>query len=295
MGTPVRDMAAMVRQPARRTGGRKLSLMNLFLYLVLSALSIICLIPFFWMVSTSLKDRASTFQFPPQWIPDHFVWSNYVEALTVVPFDRYALNTFTIEFFVILGQFLSCTLVAYGFARFRFRGREVLFMIMLATQLIPEQVTMIPTFILFSKLGWVDTFLPLTVPAYFGNPFYIFLMRQYFQSIPFDLDEAAKIDGAGAFRILFQILVPLLKPALTIIFVFTFTEVYNDFMGPLIYLSDPDKYTLAIGLSNFVSSFQAEWNYLMAASTVVLFPLLVIYYFAQKHLVGGIANLGIKG
>jgi multiple sugar transport system permease protein len=265
------------------------------LYAVLCALSFVCLIPFFWMVSTSLKSRLSVFTFPPQWIPHPAVWSNYVKALTVIPFDRYAMNTLTIELFVNLGQLLSCTLVAYGFSRFHFRGREVLFLVMLATQLIPEQVTMIPTFILFTKLGWVGTYLPLIVPAFFGNPFYTFLMRQYMQSIPFELDEAAKIDGAGQFRILWQIIVPLLRPAMTIVVVFTFTDVYNDFMGPLIYLSDPEKFTLAVGLSNFVSSYASEWNLLMAASTVVLIPLLLIYYFAQKNLIGGIASLGIKG
>ncbi len=277
----------------KRVGNIKLS--KWVTYSVLTVLSAVCLIPFFWMVSTSLKDRASVFQMPPQWIPTNPVWSNYFDALTVIPFHTYAINTFTIEFFVITGQLLSCTLVAYGFSRFRFKGRELLFMIMLATQLIPEQVTMIPTFILFTKLGWVDTFLPLIVPSFFGSPFYIFLMRQYMQSIPFDLDEAAKIDGASAFRTLWQIMVPLLRPAMTIILVFTFTDVYNDFMGPLIYLSDPEKFTLAVGLSNFVSTYGTEWNLLMAASTVVLFPLLVLYYFAQKQLIGGIASLGIKG
>ncbi|MNI29152.1 L-arabinose transport system permease protein AraQ [compost metagenome] len=265
------------------------------LYTVLSALSIVCLIPFVWMVSTSLKNRLSVFQFPPQWIPHDPVWSNYYKALTVIPFHQYALNTLTLELFINIGQVLSCTLVAYGFSRFRFKGREFLFIVMLATQLIPEQVTMIPTFIFFSKLGWVDTFLPLIVPAYFGNAFYIFLMRQYIQSIPFDLDEAAKIDGAGVWRTLFQVIIPLLRPALTIVVVFTFTDVYNDFMGPLIYLSDPSKFTLAVGLSNFVSSYDTQWNLLMAASTVVLMPLLIIYYFAQRNMIGGIASLGIKG
>jgi multiple sugar transport system permease protein len=270
-------------------------LLKTLLYTVLSVLSAVCLVPFFWMVSTSLKSRLSVFTFPPQWFPHPAVWVNYYKALTVIPFHQYAFNTLTIELFVNVGQVLSCTLVAYGFSRFQFKGREFLFMLMLATQLIPEQVTMIPTFILFTKLGWVGTYLPLIIPAFFGNPFYTFLMRQYMQSIPFDLDEAAKIDGAGVWRTLWQVILPLLRPAITIVVVFTFTDVYNDFMGPLIYLSDPSKFTLAVGLSNFVSSYASEWNLLMAASTVVLMPLLFIYYFAQKNLIGGIASLGIKG
>ncbi|MBO0782768.1 MAG: carbohydrate ABC transporter permease [Ktedonobacteraceae bacterium] len=196
---------------------------------------------------------------------------------------------------MICGQLISCTLIAYGFARFRFRGREFLFLLMLATMLIPEQVTMIPTFLMFSKLEWIDTYLPLIVPTFFGNAFYIFLMRQYMLSIPVELDEAAKIDGANAFQILWKVLVPLLRPPMTIIFVLTFTSVYNDFMGPLIYLNSPEKFTLAVGLANFVSSKGSDWHLLMAASTVVLLPLLAIYYFAQKHLIGGIANMGLKG
>jgi multiple sugar transport system permease protein len=166
---------------------------------------------------------------------------------------------------------------------------------MLATMLIPEQVTMIPMFLLFSKLDWIDTYLPLIVPAYFGNAFYVFLMRQYLMSIPKDLDEAAKIDGANEIQILWKMLVPILRPSLTIIVVYTFTGVYNDFMGPLIYLNTPEKFTLAVGLSNFISSRGTEWHLLMAASTVVVVPLLVIYYVAQRNLIGGIASLGIKG
>ncbi|MBW7458468.1 carbohydrate ABC transporter permease [Paenibacillus sepulcri] len=264
-------------------------------YCFLIILSFACMVPFFWMISTSLKTKATTFQFPPQWIPADPQWANYVNAFSFAPFATYITNTLTIELFVIIGQVVSCTLVAYGFSRFRFRGREVLFMIMLATMLIPEQVTMIPTFLMFSKLNWVDTYLPLTVPAYFANPFFVFLMRQYLLTIPKDLDEAAKIDGANELQILWKVLVPVLRPSMTIIVVFTFTNVYNDFMGPLIYLNSPEKFTLAVGLANFVSSRGSEWNLLMAASTVVVVPLLLIYYFAQRNLIGGIASMGIKG
>lgn len=264
-------------------------------HFVLTLLAIVCLLPFFWMVSTSLKTKATMFRFPPQLLPADPRWQNYIDAFTMAPFARYLTNTLTLEFFIILGQVVSCTLVAYGFSRFKFRGRETLFFIMLATMLIPEQVTMIPTFLLFSELKWIDTYLPLIVPAFFGNAFYVFLMRQYLMTIPKDLDEAAKIDGANEFQILWKVLVPILRPSMTIIFVYTFTWVYNDFMGPLIYLNSQEKYTLAVGLSNFISSRGTDWHLLMAASTVVLIPLLIIYYVAQRNLIGGIASLGIKG
>ncbi|MDB4867981.1 MAG: carbohydrate transporter permease [Cohnella sp.] len=264
-------------------------------HLGLSVLALICLIPFLWMLSTSLKTKQNMWLFPPQFWPVHPRWQNYIDAFSFAPFARYITNTLTLEFFIILGQVVSCTLIAYGFSRFKFRGREVLFFVMLATMLIPEQVTMIPLFLLFSKMNWVDTYLPLIVPAYFGNAFYVFLMRQYLMTIPKDLDEAAKIDGANELQILWRVLVPILRPSLTIIIVYTFTGVYNDFMGPLIYLNTPEKFTLAVGLANFVSSRGTEWNLLMSASTVVLVPLLLIYYVAQRNLIGGIASLGIKG
>lgn len=264
-------------------------------YTTLIILSIFCLLPFLWMISTSLKTKTTMWKFPPEWIPSHPQWHNYIDAFSFAPFSRYITNTMTLEIFIIIGQLISCTLVAYGFARFKFRGREALFVLMLSTMLIPEQVTMIPLFLLFSTLGWVDTYLPLIVPAFFANPFFVFLMRQYFLTIPKELDEAAKMDGANSLKILLHILIPLLKPSLTIIFVFTFTNVFNDFMGPLIYLNSPEKFTLAIGLANFTAEKGAEWNLLMAASTVTILPLLIIYFFAQKNLIGGIASMGIKG
>lgn len=265
------------------------------MHIVLLALAAVCLIPFIWMISTSLKTKAGMWEYPPQWIPPHPLWHNYVDAFKFAPFGQYIANTLTLEVLTIAGQVISCTLIAYGFSRFRFRGRELLFFIMLATMLIPEQVVMIPTFLMYSKLDWVDTYLPLVVPAYFGNAFYVFLMRQFLLTIPKDLDEAAKIDGANEFQILWKVLVPILRPSLTIIIVYTFTGVYNDFLAPLIYLNSPEKFTLAVGLANFVSSRGTDWNLLMAASTVVLMPLLIIYYFAQRNLIGGIASLGIKG
>ena len=264
-------------------------------YGILTSLSVIVLVPVAWMLSTALKPQSQIFAFPPVYIPHPLLWSNFVDALTAEPFDLYARNTFLLVIVNVIGQLLSCTLIAYGFARLRFPGRNVLFMVMLATLLIPPQVTMIPLFILFRAIGWVDTYFPLTVPAFFGNPFFVFLLRQYMLTLPYELDEAARIDGCNTWQILYKILVPLCWPPLTIVVVFTFTDVYNDFLEPLIYLSDPSKFTLAIGLATFVGHYNSNWNYLMAASLVFLVPLLITYYFAQRHLIGGIASFGLKG
>ena len=280
---------------ARRTIKLSRIVQAVAVYGILTSLSIIVLVPVAWMLSTALKPQSQIFSFPPVYIPHPLLWSNFVDALTAEPFDLYARNTFLLVIVNVIGQLLSCTLIAYGFARLRFPGRNVLFMVMLATLLIPPQVTMIPLFILFRALGWVDTYLPLTVPAFFGNPFYVFLLRQYMLTLPYELDEAARIDGCNTWQILYMILVPLCWPPLTIVVVFTFTDVYNDFLNPLIYLSDPSKFTLAIGLANFVGRYSSNWNYLMAASLVFLVPLLITYYFAQRHLIGGIASFGLKG
>jgi ABC-type glycerol-3-phosphate transport system permease component len=247
------------------------------------------------MLSTALKPQSAIFAFPPIWVPNQVVWSNFIDALTAQPFALFARNTFLLVAINVIGQVLSCTLIAYGFARLRFPGRNVLFMIMLATLLIPEQITMIPLFILYRDLGWVGTYLPLTVPSFFGNAFFVFLLRQYMLTLPYELDEAARIDGCNTWQILYRILLPLCLPPLTIIVVYTFTGVYNDFLGPLIYLTDPNMFTLAIGLATFVGRYSSQWNYLMAASLVVLLPLLIIYYFAQRYLIGGIASFGLKG
>ena len=280
---------------ARRTIKLSRIVQAVVVYGILIALSVIVLVPAAWMLSTALKPQSQIFAFPPVYIPHPLLWSNFVDALTAEPFDLYARNTFLLVIVNVIGQLLSCTLIAYGFARLRFPGRNVLFMVMLATLLIPPQVTMIPLFILFRTLGWVDTYLPLTVPAFFGNPFYVFLLRQYMLTLPYELDEAARMDGCNTWQILYKILVPLCWPPLTIVVVFTFTDVYNDFLEPLIYLSDPSKFTLAIGLANFVGRYSSNWNYLMAASLVFLVPLLITYYFAQRHLIGGIASFGLKG
>jgi len=269
----------------------KIWLTNFFLILGL----IVIMLPFAWVLSTALKSPAETFKFPPQWIPSEFRWDNFQKALTFLPFHKFFLNTLYIIFWVSLGGIFSNMVAAYSFARLRFYGREVLFMIMLSTMMIPYHVTLIPMFVLFQKLGWIDTFKPLIIPSMFATPFFTFLARQYMMTIPYELDEAARIDGCNTWQILFKILLPLCKPVITIISVFTFLGIWGDFLGPLIYLNDESKYTISLGLALFRGRFFTHWNLMMAASLVVCIPPLVIYYLAQDYIIGGIASVGIKG
>jgi ABC-type glycerol-3-phosphate transport system permease component len=268
---------------------------RLLVHLFMLSLCFVFLIPLLWMISTALKTRAQTWLFPPVWIPDPIVWENFPEVFQVVPFARFIQNTLTIVVWNLLGQVISTSLVAYGFARLRFPGRDFLFILLIATLMIPYQVTLIPTFILYKMLGWIDSYLPLTVPAFTGSAFFIFLMRQYMMSLPFELDDAARIDGCNTFQVLYFILMPLCIPPLTIVVVFTFIGVWSDFLGPLIYLNDSAKYTIALGLSMLRGRHGTDWNLLMAASLMAVLPTLVIYFIAQNKLIGGIASVGLKG
>ncbi len=268
---------------------------QLLVYSLLCLLGAVFLVPFFWMVSTSLKAESQIFVFPPKWIPEPVLWSNYPNAVKAIPFWTYAWNTVFITGFNILGVLISSSLVAYSFARLRWPGRNPLFVILLATMMLPGQVTMIPVFLLFKELGWVNTFLPLIVPAFFGNAFYIFLLRQFFLTIPVDLEDAARVDGCPRLLTYWHVILPLSKPALATVGVFTFMGTWNDFMGPLIYLSSEDKKTLALGLQSFVWEHGAEWALLMAVSTMMLLPLLVLFFLAQRYFIEGIALTGIKG
>lgn len=254
------------------------------------------LFPFVWMLSTSLKPEAQIFRWPPEWIPEEFVWSNFPEALTFVPFGLYFQNTMIICLFTVLGTVLSAAVVAYGFARIEWKGRNVFFFIMLTTMMLPYQVVMIPLFLVFKELGWVGTFKPLIIPAFFGaNAFFIFLLRQFFLTIPYELSDAARIDGCSEFRIFWQIVMPLSRPALATVGLFTFMNSWNDFLGPLIYLNDESKYTIALGLQQFIGQYGTQWGMLMAASTVATLPIIIIFFFAQKTFIQGISTTGIKG
>ncbi len=288
--------SAMISKKVRRRVG------NAILYIILLSGSVIFLYPLIWAFATSLKPLNQLSYDPLGLIPRPApLWSNYVEALTSQPFARYTLNTLFILAFGIVGTVGSGALVAYGFARFRFPGRDLLFTILLATMMLPGQVTLIPIYVLFAKIGWIDTYLPFIVPPFFGGgAFTIFLLRQFFMTLPLDLDDAARIDGANFLQTFLHVLAPLSKPALTTIAIFTFLGVWNDFFGPLIYLNSREKATIALGVYYFrIAVFQfsniIRWNLLMAASLVFMIPSLVIFFLAQKQFTEGITLTGVRG
>ena len=264
-------------------------------HLLLLTLSVSFILPFYWLVATSLKPDAQVFQSPPAWVPHPVMWKNYPKALTYVPFARYLVNTLVICAISVLGLVFSSSLVAYSFSKIRWPGRNIAFFILLSTMMLPGQVTMIPVFGIFKSLHWVDTIKPLVVPAFFGSAFFVFLLRQFFMSIPLELSDSARIDGCSEFDIYWRIVLPLAKPALATVALFTFIGSWNDFLGPLIYLNDDTKYTLSLGLQQFVSQHGAEWSMLMAASTVMTAPIVILFFFAQKTFIQGITLTGIKG
>ncbi len=253
-------------------------------------------IPFLWMIVTSLKAQQDVFN--PNWIPSPIRWANYREALTAVPFGQYFLNTAIITIGSVLGSIFSSALVAYSFARLRWPGRDFWFSVVLATMILPGIVTLIPKYILFAKIGWVDTFLPLIVPAWLGGgAFYIFLLRQFFRGIPPELSEAARIDGAGELRIWWQIFMPLCRPALAAITIFSFNGAWDDYLNPLIYLHSEKLYTLQLGLTAFKGGGGGvpQWNLMMAASLVVLLPIVLVFFFGQKYFIEGVSLSGLGG
>jgi multiple sugar transport system permease protein len=263
---------------------------------LLTAGALVMSVPFYWLVSSSLKSPTKIWLYPPQWVPDPVVWQNYIEALTASPFHLYLLNTLTIVIFNEAGVLLTASMAAYSFARLRFRGRDLVFTILLSSMMLPWAVTMIPRYILFKNLGWLDTFLPLIVPDWFGGgAFNIFLLRQFFRTIPRDFTDAARIDGAGEFGIYWRVVLPLIKPALTAVAIFTFLHHWNDFMAPLIYLTSPGNYTISLGLASFKGLYTTQWHYLMAASTATILPVLVLFFVAQRYFIQGIVLSGIKG
>lgn len=263
-------------------------------YLLLVLVAALFLAPLYWMIASSLKPEYEVFARPPVWWPNPPRWQNYVEALTELPFDRYALNTLIIAVWSVVGYTLSCTLVAYGFARLRAPGKGVLFILLLATLMLPYPVVMIPQYVIFSELDLVNTFWPLILPTFLGSAFYIFLLRQFFLQIPADLEDAARIDGANIVQTIWYVILPLARPAMATVAIFTFQFAWNDFLAPLIYLQDQSKYTLMLGLSFFRSSFQVNWAYLMAASLTIALPVILLFFVAQREFVEGITLGGIK-
>jgi multiple sugar transport system permease protein len=268
---------------------------NLVVFLILLLGSIVLLTPLWWMISTSLKSPQEILQYPPSFFPEHFHFSNYIEAWKTGDFTRWSMNSLLIAAASTIGNVLINSFVAYGFAKVRFKGRNALFVIVLSTMIIPGFVTMVPQYILFSKLGWVNTYLPMIVPAFLGSAFNIFLIRQFMMTVPNEIIEAAIMDGASHFRIWWLIVMPLVKPALITVAIFSFTGAWNDLLGPLLYLSDEKLYTLQLGLQTFKGSVQTQWNYLMAMSVMVLIPIILIFFMFQRHFIKG-SNLsaGLK-
>jgi multiple sugar transport system permease protein len=267
-----------------------------FVTLLLIAGSTLILMPLWWMISTSLKSPAEIAQYPPTFFPKEINFSNYIEAWQTAPFTRWAMNTLLIAALGTLGSVFVNSLVAYAFAKIKFKGRNALFVIVLSTMLIPGFVTMVPQYILFSKLGWVNTYLPLIVPAFLGSAFFIFLLRQFMMGIPNELIEAAVLDGAGHLQIWWHIMLPLTKPALITVAIFSFNGAWNDLLGPLLYINDESMYTLQIGLQTFKGTVQTQWHYLMAMSVTVLLPVVLLFFFFQRYFIEG-SNLasGTKG
>lgn len=269
---------------------------TIIVYCLLVAVSAILLLPFVWMLSASLKGSEEIFAVPPTWIPEKVHWGNYAEVFERMPFMLYLRNTAFITLLTIFGTVLSSSLVAYSFACLRWPGRDKVFLFVIATMMIPLHVIMIPLFVIFKELHWLNTYKPLIVPAFLGGgAFNIFLLRQFFLSIPKDLFDAARIDGCSELRIYWNIAIPLARPALVTVAVLTFMFVWNDFLGPLIYLSDPTKNTLALGLALFVGQHGTEWATLMAASMLMMIPMVLIFFFFQRYFIRGFVMSGMKG
>ena len=269
-------------------------ILRLILRLVLIIISLAMVIPFLWMITTSFKTSAQIFTWPPEWIPRPFTWKNYIDATIFFPFFRYLLNTAFITICTVIGQLITCSMGGYAFARVRFPGRDALFILYIATMMIPGQVTIIPVYILFKWIHWIDTYYAVIVPGLF-SAFGTFLLRQFFLTIPRELEEAAIIDGCSIGGIYYKIILPLSKPALATLGIFTFMGAWNSFFWPLIVLNSQERMTLSVGLALFVGPFETTFNTLMAASTLVLLPVILAYIFAQGYFVKGITLSGLKG
>ena len=270
-------------------------------YVTLVMLAITFVLPFYWMVSSALKNDAQIYVVPPTWIPNPAFWENFATAWASQPFNEYVINT-VVRYAVpyTIGTVLSSAVVAYGFSRIKWPGRETLFYLCLGTMMVPFQVQMVPLFMIFKQLGWINSFLPLVVPAFFGSPYFIFMLRQFFMTIPAELSDAARIDGASEWDILFRIVLPLSRPALTVVALFAFIGAWNDYLGPLIYIHDSDMLVLAQGVHNmsrafqFNSTVQNAYPYLMAVSTIVVIPIVTLFFFGQRMFIEGISMTGIK-
>ncbi len=290
---------ATPEQRARSLSRRRLrqSLSKALALLVLTGLGLIFALPLYWMLCTSLKTERQIFVYPPVWFPDPIRWQNYVRAVTVIPFLQYARNTLTVCILSLIGQTVSSSLAGYGFGRIRWPGREVVFIVVLSTMMLPYQVTMIPLYIIFRRLQWINTLKPLIVPSFFGYAFNIFLFRQFFRTIPLELSDAARIDGCNELGIYLRVVLPLARPVVATVALFDFLYNWNDFQGPLIYLTDQKLYTLSLGLQAFGGYYSRDLEpaTLMAAASIVVMPTILIFFLAQRTFIQGITLTGIKG
>ena len=288
----------VARLPAQGSdAGMEARVKRALIYVTLLAGAVIVFIPFAWTLSTALKAPDKLAEFPPRWIPDPVVWGNFPEAVTIKPFGRWFLNTLVVVGVATTGTVMSASLVAFSFARLRWPGRNALFLVLLATMMLPDQVTLIPTFVLFRQLDWVNTWLPLIVPPFFArNAFFVFLLRQFFMTIPLDLDDAARMDGAGFFQIYRHIILPMSKPALAVAAIMFSQFKWKEFLAPLIYINKQELYTVSLGLRTFIGeNWGTEWHLMMAANIIFMIPLIFIFFFAQKYFIQGVVITGVKG
>ncbi len=285
----------MAKPQRKRKQGKIPSLEVIFLYAFLIVLAILFILPIFYLFMGSFKAESELFRVPFKWLPDKFQFGNFINMFSSIPFFKYLKNTMIILVCNIVGSMLSCSLVDYGFARLRWPGRDKVFILVLITMILPYQVTLVPLFLMFTKMKWIGTFLPLTVTCFFGNPFFIFLLRQFFTGIPQDISEAARIDGAGEFTIFSRLVIPMAKPALTTVAIFAFIRSWNDFLGPLVFLGKDELYTLSLAASMLKSNLDPNWSLLLALGAVMILPVLILFFVMQKYFIQGIAMSGIKG
>ena len=264
-------------------------------HIILITIGLFFLLPFFWMLSTAVKPDELLYLTPPVWLPSPMHWDNFQKAAEFIPFFSYMGNSFSVAVLDVIGTIIACPLVAYGLSRLEWKGRDLLFFVTIAVMMIPTEVTMIPTFILFSELNLVGTYVPMFIQSFFGRPFMIFLLRQFFMNLPRDLEDAARIDGASEIKIYGRIILPLVVPGILTVGLFRFMNSWNDFIGPLLYLNKESMYTLPIGLQMFTTQYKTEWQMLMAASLMTTLPVICIYFLVQKRFIEGITFSGIKG
>ena len=264
-------------------------------YIPLCLAGLFFLVPFIWLISTSLKSSDQIFSYPPKWIPKPSKFSNYREAFEAIPYLKYILNTMKTTSLAVLGNVLSAPMIGYAFGKLKWPGRDKVFMLVVATMMLPFTVTMIPLYSLFSKLGWINTYIPLVLPDFLGTAYFIFLMRQFYRNLPDEFMEAARIDGASELWVYARIALPLEKPAIVTVALFSFVWSWTDFMGPLIYLTKSTKWTISLGLSQFTNTYGVDWALLMAASAIAILPMIILFFFLQNYFVEGSMSSGVKG